>query len=71
MVAHLFTGTGAYVARVDVPPFTTGYPPILTWGVRTFLRLDDDPRRGDYREAFAYAVPDDAVIRVQSGSDTP
>jgi hypothetical protein len=61
MVARLFTGTGAYVGSVEIPPFTTGYPPILVWGVRTFLRVGDE-RNGEYAETFAYAIPDDAVI---------
>lgn len=53
MTATLRTHTGGLVARVEVPPFDTGFPPALVWGTRFFLRLGPFAS-GEYVETFCY-----------------
>lgn len=52
-IATLYNGEGGFVARVEVPPFTTGMPVVLIWGSRVFLR-DGDLESVEYHEVFAY-----------------
>jgi hypothetical protein len=42
----------ALVATVKVPVFTEP-PAVISWGIRVFLRQEDD----SYRECFHYAAP--------------
>ena len=53
MGANLYTAEGAYVVSVEIPPFETGYPPIVQWGARTFLRIGGR-ELGEYVETFCY-----------------
>jgi hypothetical protein len=55
MTARLHNGIGSYVASVEVPPFETGYPPVLLWGDRCFVRLGG-PESGEYFEQFLYVA---------------
>ena len=41
------------VARVEVPPFETGFPPAIVWGQRFFLRVGN-AADGQYIETFCY-----------------
>lgn len=56
MPAHLYSGRGEYVASVEIPPFETGFPPIVVWGVRTFRRVVWAGGEGSYIETFAYVA---------------
>lgn len=55
LVATLTTATGAHVARVEIPPFETGFPPALVWGERFFVR-QYGADFGLYAEVFCYAA---------------
>jgi hypothetical protein len=55
-LVHLRTDLGVYVTAVEIPPFTTGNPAVLLWGVRVFVR-EGESDSDLYRETFAYAVP--------------
>lgn len=52
MTARLYTPRG-FVVAVEIPPFETGYPPVVSWGARHFLRAGSSDA-GDYLETFCY-----------------
>ena len=56
MIARLYNARGGVVARVEVPPFETGFPPALLWGVRFFLLQRGSPNEGAYVETFCYVA---------------
>jgi len=68
MTARLNTARGAFVAAVEVPPFETGYPPALVWGLRFFLRLGG-PESGEYFETFCYTALVEVIAAERGGPD--
>lgn len=56
LTATLYSGNARdVVARVEVPPFETGFPPVILWGVRSFVRTVG-PSHGDYIEVFSFVA---------------
>lgn len=57
---RLLAADGVYIASVEVPaPFAGGLPSVVIWGARVFVR---NAQTTNYREAFAYMVPDPVVV---------
>lgn len=70
MTARLYTPRG-FVVAVEIPPFETGYPPLVMWGGRIFTRVGSSDSR-DYLETFCYEatvevldVPEIRRVRLQ------
>lgn len=68
--AHLFNALGEHVSVVEVPPFETGFPPVLLWGARSFQRTGG-PFTNHYREVFAWVVETPYQVLDLPGSMTP
>jgi hypothetical protein len=55
LLAHLYTESGDLVDVVTVPPFLSGYPPILAWDGR-FFQQDQDRDSDLYHEVHGHVV---------------
>jgi len=54
VTARLYTPRG-FVAAVEIPPFESGFPPLVEWCGRVFSRVGSSDS-GDYLETFCYAA---------------
>jgi hypothetical protein len=61
MKVKLYTSEGimnrTFVHEAEIPPFVTGPPQVILWGIRVFRLTDTRTDGYCYTETFAYALP--------------